>query len=248
MTRVTDDALSPAAALVRVPGAALSHEEAARQLGLPLAQDDGTRRLTVGRNRSRLVVPGWQVRRADLSDDDLVLTRDGLRVTSVARTLVDLSRVLPTAHAVATADAALRTRAVKEGVLRAALVAARGTGSARARTVQSLTDPQAGSVLESLLRVQLHDAGFPAPCTQYEVRAAGRFVARVDFCWPAARLVVEADGFAFHSDRASYRKDRQRMNQLESLGWRVLRFTWEDVVGRPEYIVALVAACLPKAA
>ena len=70
----------------------------------------------------------------------------------------------------------------------------------------------------------------------------------MDFCWVAERLVVEADGFAFHSDRAAYRKDRERMNALERLGWRVLRFTWEDVVRRPEYVVAAVGAVLARAA
>ncbi len=65
-------------------------------------------------------------------------------------------------------------------------------------------------------------------------------MAQVDLCWPAACLIVEADGFAFHSDRAAYRRDRERLNQLERLGWRVLRVTWEDVVHRPEHVVALV--------
>ncbi|MDP9496716.1 MAG: DUF559 domain-containing protein [Actinomycetota bacterium] len=68
-------------------------------------------------------------------------------------------------------------------------------------------------------------------------------MAQVDLCWPAACLIVEADGFAFHSDRAAYRRDRERLNQLERLGWRVLRVTWEDVVHRPEHVVALVREC-----
>jgi very-short-patch-repair endonuclease len=73
-------------------------------------------------------------------------------------------------------------------------------------------------------------------------------VARVDFAWPAARLIVEADGFAYHSDRESYRRDRERLNHLERLGWRVLRFTWEDVVSRPEYVTNLVGAVLRQVA
>jgi very-short-patch-repair endonuclease len=59
---------------------------------------------------------------------------------------------------------------------------------------------------------------------------------------------VEADGFAFHADRLAYRRDRERQNQLERLGWRVLRFTWEDVRGRPEHVVALIRDCLRIAA
>ena len=108
-----------------------------------------------------------------------------------------------------------------------------------------LVDPLSGSVLETLLRVLLHLAGLPAPETQHEVHEAdGSFVARVDFAWPGARLVVEADGFAFHSDRAAYRSDRRRVNALERLGWRVLRPSWEDVRHHPEEVVRTVRACL----
>lgn len=85
----------------------------------------------------------------------------------------------------------------------------------------------------------------PRPVPQFVVRNEdGSFLARVDFCWPALGLIVEADGFAFHADRAAYRKDRERLNGLERLGWRVLRFTWEDVVSRPDYVLELVAECL----
>jgi very-short-patch-repair endonuclease len=98
--------------------------------------------------------------------------------------------------------------------------------------------------MESLLRVLLHEAGIPRPRTQYRVREHGQEVARVDFCWPEQRLVVEADGYAFHSSRDDYRRDRRRMNDLERLGWRVLRFSWEDVTQRPDYVSGLVRACL----
>ncbi len=240
--------ISPARALVLVPGAVLSHEVAARELGLELVDEDVTHRLTVPRNRSRVALPGWRVRRADVSDDDLHVTPSGLRVTAAARTVVDLARVLPLAHAVAVGDSAVRQRMVEPPELRQTLRSAKGAGAAHVHSVAPLLDPRAGSVLESLLRVLLVLSGFPPPVSQHEIRAAGVLVARVDFCWVEQRLVVEADGFAYHSDRAAYRKDRQRMNQLESLGWRVLRFTWEDVVHRPAYVLALVGECLRLAA
>lgn len=238
------DLLSPAAVLVRVPGAVLSHEVAARALGLELPDDDGRCRLTVARNRSRVRVPGWEVHRSDVPEDDLLLTPEGLRITSVPRTVVDLARALPLARAVAVGDSALRQRLDLEPGLRVALRSSRGSGAAQAHRVGRLLDPRAGSVLESVLRVVLLEAGLPAPRTQHEIRQGGRLVARVDFCWPAERLVVEADGFAFHSDRAAYRKDRERLNELALLGWRVLRFTWEDVMGRPEHVVGTVLRCL----
>jgi very-short-patch-repair endonuclease len=106
-----------------------------------------------------------------------------------------------------------------------------------------LIDPAAGSPLESIFRVVLWSAGVPAPLSQYEV-VDGLFMARVDFAWPDYRLIVELDGFAYHADRASYRNDRERGNQLERLRWRVLRFTWEDVMFRPDEVVALILAAI----
>lgn len=234
------------AALVRAGRTAVvSHELAALAHGLDLV-DDPVARLTVPRNASRRVVPGWQVRRAPLPAADVVEVA-GLRLTTPARTVADLCRVLPPDRAVATADSALRTGAVSLEEL--ALGRALGRGAARLRLVGSLVDPRSASVLESLLRVLLALAGLPAPEPQYVVRdRAGGFVGRVDLCWPAARLVVEADGFAFHSDRASYRSDRRRLNELERLGWRVLRFSWEDVLERPQVVVAVVRDCLALAA
>lgn len=226
--------------------AALSHESAAAVWGIEMLAP-GTPRLTVPRNRSRLLVPGWVVVRADLPGDQ-VEERDGVRITSVLRTLQDLCRVLSFVQAVVAADSALRQGLVGEVDLRGRLDAAWGHGSARPRAVARALDPLSGSVLETLLRLLLRGV-LPAPVSQFEVRdRLGVFVARVDMCWPDVRLVVEGDGFAFHSDRAAYRRDRERLNQLERLGWRVLRFTWEDVVHRPEHVVALVQECYRQGA
>jgi hypothetical protein len=240
---------SPAArALVDVPGAVLSHESAARVLRIELVEDSGVQRLTVPRNRSRVALEGWDVRRAPLSDADLARTTSGLVLTGPTRTVVDLARVLPRARAVAAADSALRKGIVTVAALSTTLRAGRGPGASQLCAVAALLDPLSGSVLESLLRVLLVEAGMAPPLRQHEVRAGGFLVGRVDFCWPAHRLVVEADGFEHHSDREDYRRDRQRLNQLVSLGWRVLRFSWEDVVHRPAYVVALVRTCLSAGA
>lgn len=240
--------VDPAArALVDLPGAVLSHESAARVLGIELVEDTGVQRLTVPRNSSRKALPGWEVRRAPLPEADVRRTPEGLVLTEPARTVADLARVLPLAHGVAAADSALRKRLVTAAVLLDVLHRGRGPGAPERRAVAMLIDPRSGSVLETLLRVLLHEAGVEPPVTQHEIRARGVLLARVDFCWPARRLVVEADGFEHHSERADYRRDRQRLNQLVSAGWHVLRFSWEDVVHRPEYVLALVRTCLAAA-
>ena len=151
-------------------------------------------------------------------------------------------------HAVATADSALRQGLVPLTELRRDLATSCGRGSGRTRRVGASVDPLSGTVLETLLHLLLH-AVVPEPVSQFEIRDRwGAFVARVDLCWRDVRLVAEADGFAYHSDRASYRRDRERLNQLERLGWRVLRFSWEDVVSRPEHVVALARECYQQGA
>jgi very-short-patch-repair endonuclease len=94
--------------------------------------------------------------------------------------------------------------------------------------------PQSESVLESLLRVLLEDHGLRPPHAQYVVRdERRRFVARADFAYPRERLLVEADGRAWHDAPDRRDDDRRKANAFERLGWRLLRFTWADVVHRP---------------
>ena len=229
------------------PRTTASHETAALLWGIELV---GAPRqwLTVPVGRSRLLVPGWQVRRLDLPDEDVVVV-DGIRRTTPLRTLLDLSVVLPLDEAVAAADSALRQGLVTLEQLVGLLAGRLGRGARRPRAVARAVDPRAGSVLESLLRVLLLVAGLPMPETQYAIHERdGTLVARVDMAWPGARLVVEADGYAFHSDRAAYRSDRRRINALERLGWRVLRFSWEDVRNAPEEVIRTISACLRRAA
>jgi very-short-patch-repair endonuclease len=73
-------------------------------------------------------------------------------------------------------------------------------------------------------------------------------VARVDFAWPELRIALECDGFEFHSDRATFRRDRRRWTALTRAGWRVIVVTWADVVGDPNYVAGSVAVMLAGAA
>ena len=61
----------------------------------------------------------------------------------------------------------------------------------------------------------------------------------VDFCWPEERLIVETDGRR-HLTRAAFERDRARDALLTSVGWRVMRFTTQQVRGDPPTIAARV--------
>ena len=238
----TDEAVR--AATVGLRGTA-SHTSAARAWGIELLQPGETAEVTVGRDRSRAAWPSTVLHRRDLPADDVV-ERDGLRLTTPLRTVLDLARSLPLEQAVAAADSALRQGLVTlEELLAAVRALPPALGSSRVLRVVDLVDPGSGSVLESVCRVLFALAGLSTVQTQHPVRGSdGRLIGRVDFAWPEQRLVVEADGFAFHADRRRYRGDRRRTNALVLAGWRVLRFSWEDVLHDPDHVVQLVRAAL----
>ncbi|MFN2589661.1 MAG: endonuclease domain-containing protein [Actinomycetota bacterium] len=66
----------------------------------------------------------------------------------------------------------------------------------------------------------------------------------MDFAYPAARLVIEADSYRYHSGLTSWSHDRARNNQLVALGWRVLAVTVDDLRRNPTSVADQVAASL----
>lgn len=90
-----------------------------------------------------------------------------------------------------------------------------------ARTLAGVTD----SPLETAVLRLLREEGLPVPMLQFEVRDGDRFVARVDFAYPDQGVAIEADGFRYHDGRRHFDHERARGNDLEALGWRVLRVT-----------------------
>jgi very-short-patch-repair endonuclease len=231
------------AAVLRLD-AVVSHHSAALLWGIELVETPEAPHVTVGRNRGGAEHHGVRVHRRDSCPDDRVVI-DGVPVTTVLRTLLDLCRLLPLAEAVASVDSALRQRLTTVEELTAALCdLPAGRGRQRVARVLELMDPESGSVLESVCRVLMLEHGLATPETQLVIRQAGRIVGRVDFAWPGSRLVVETDGFAFHSDRKDYRRDRRRGNALALAGWTVLRFSWEDVMHEPDYVIASIRAAL----
>jgi hypothetical protein len=135
------------------------------------------------------------IRHAGISDAEIG-SWFGVPLTTMPRTIVDLARH-DRRTGIMAADAALREDCVTRTELGAALASARGwPGVRQAREIVSLADGDAESPLESIVRLALHDDGFPPPKLQRVV--AGY---RVDFLWPEYRLILEADG------RGKYRDD-----------------------------------------
>jgi hypothetical protein len=211
--------------------------------GWPMAHTPTEHSITVPRNRRLSGRMGLTVQRVDLPSDAYGEIQ-GVLVTAPLRTVLDCARRLPLAQAVAIADSALRS-GLDIGELQSSARATTGNGAGKVRRVASLADPNAGSVLESVLRVLVSVAGIPPSHTQYAVwDSDGRLVAVADFAYKIQRLLLEADGFTFHRDRQDYRSDRRKANAFLTGGWMLLRFSWEDVMGSPDYVVDTVRAAL----
>jgi hypothetical protein len=167
-----------------------------------------------------------------------VVERDGVAVTGLARTVVDLARTLPFAEAVATGDAALRL-GLEPAALREVLDSAgRRPGVGSARRVVAFVDGRSESVGESFSRVTLSRLGLPPSTLQLEVAGPdGRPVGRCDFGWESARTVGEFDGRVKYGRllRPDQRPEdvlwaeKQREDALRDLGWQVVRWTWWDL-------------------
>ncbi|WP_139283220.1 hypothetical protein [Raineyella antarctica] len=226
--------------------AVLSHVSAAvwRGLDVPWAMIDDrvhvTRGIAGGSIRERLATHTGQV------PDDQWTVIDGLRVTTVARTVVDLARVSEVKPAVALADRVLRqdgadaSRTEMQRILGQSK-GRRGVG--QARWVVGFADPRAESGGESVSRVVLESLGVPTPELQFEVRTVrGALIGRTDFAWPRHRTLGEFDG------RVKYRRlpaangedpgevvfrEKRREDRLRAAGWEVVRWTWDELA-RPE--------------
>lgn len=172
--------------------------------------------------------------------------KDGLRVTPVHRTLVDLARDLdlPSLRSVL-ADAVRRERTTLERVLAAAEGLGGRAGLADLRKACDELDPSFESVLEEEALPHLRAAGLVDPVRQLEVHdAQGRFVARLDFADVDLKLAIEIDGWGHHSSPEARSRDSRRDRRLAALGWVVVRFTTDDVRRGAARMVEELAAVL----
>jgi hypothetical protein len=226
------------------PFAVASHLSAAAALGWDLLDQPDRPQVIVPRQQRKAPPPGVRVRRQNLSSTD-VMCVGVLPVTVPVRTAVDIASTEHELPATVAIDSALRLRQVTPAEMGAELRSRRYTpGHRRGQAVLDLADPTSGSVPESVARLLFRRAGLPVPCSQYEIALDDGRTARVDFAWPEHRLIVEIDGFAWHSSQNALQRDHSRQNRLTLAGWTVLRYTADDVRHRPEKILAEITEAL----
>jgi len=231
----------------------VSHESAATIHELPLVRfDRAIVHLTrPGTGGGRRTATRW-VHAGELPGKFRIIL-EGVDLTSVARTLVDLGRTSAIDTTVAAGDAALHGHITSWSEILDALREARcHKGSARAWRALRLLDARAESPGESLLRLGLMGRGLPEPTLQVEIRDdRDRFVARVDLAFLRYGVLVEFDG------RGKYREllkpgqdvtqavleEKAREELLTELGWLVIRVTWADLRDPGRLAERIARAC-----
>jgi AbiEi antitoxin C-terminal domain/Protein of unknown function (DUF559) len=167
---------------------------------------------------------------ADVIAADEITEVDGMRVTTPARTALDLARRYPLDQAVTTIDALLHATKRKVADVELLVDRHRGIkGIRRARRTIELADPEAESPRETWLRLLVVRAGVPCPTTQLLVHDRfGQVVARVDLGWSDLKIAIEYDGDHHWTDRRQLTYDIRRTETLRELGWIVIRVTADD--------------------
>ncbi len=218
--------------------------------GLPLFSD-GLKRVSLTRDRAG----GGATRRyvrvygGTLPEEDITELA-GMRVTTPARTVVDLACTLPPFQAVPIGDAALRRGLTPAEVAETLERAGRRVpGSVRPGERSSMLDRRSESVGESASRVVFRDRGIPKPEPQFEI-VDGAFTAWVDFAWPEFRTIGEFDGKSKYGELVPEGKtpadvlfaEKEREDRLRALGWQVVRWIWTDLLHPTALIRRLHAA------
>lgn len=229
-----DEAIRVAHALQGV----LSHGSAALAWGWALKDVPDRPHVTVPVKRkvSTSARAGIHLHRRDLHEDQV---SDGR--TGVALTLEQCLRTMPFPDALAVADSALREGVLPETLQNLARNV-RGPGAPRIRAVAAVANGLAANPFESVLRAVALDVPGLAVRPQVWIGQV-----RPDLVDEELRIVLEADSFAWHGSRRALRRDAERYNDLTVSGWLVLRFSWEEVMVRPQRVRGVLVAAVDLA-
>lgn len=179
----------------------------------------------------RVVLPAWAR-----------TTRGDLPITTSSWTVLDL-----VGAAAREGDASrLLDRGLQQGWLRPDDIQRRlaacpnRPGNPRLRRLGLQLQDGAASRSERVLHSILRGGRVTGWKANYRIPLVDGAAIVADVAFPRRRLVIEVDGWAYHSDVDRFRRDRHRQNTLVALGWTVLRFTWADLTERPGYVLAAI--------
>ena len=222
-----------AALLACGPSSVLSHRSAGVVHGFI---EDGQLIVDVTTTRGRGRLDGVRVHRGRRE----LVRVDGLPVTMIDRTLVDLASVLTPRELERAVDAAIRKGHPQRAMERRGIRGAASLNALNRRNLSGHTITR--SELEERFLRLIRRAGLPDPEMNVDVEGF-----EVDAVWRGQRVIVELDGDRFHRQPGVRRRDRRRDAALMLAGWHVLRYGWDDVTNAPAELTALLATMPPCA-
>lgn len=223
--------------------AVLSHRSAAWLWGL---RPDNRRRVDVTVPRpGQSQRTGIHVHTSQPFHKDDITEIDGIPVTSLARTLLDLAEVVPVDHVAKCIEEAMRKRIYDH------------------KAVQDLLSRSHGRRGRRPLRLILADAFPIEPATRAELEREFQKLIRthrlakpnintlvegheVDAVWLKPKVIVELDGFEGHGTRRAFEDDRVRDATLQLAGYRVIRITWRRLKQQPDEVARTLQELLSR--
>lgn len=222
-----------AACLAAGPTAAGSHRSAAAIWDV----GGGDRRIReiLCRRWRRTKEPGLVVHETKVLEPHDVTVVDGIPVTTIERTLLDLGAVRHPLTVERAVETALRKELTSLPDLRATVRRLGRPGRNGAGVLRRIIDPRdphrrlTESTMEMKLLQVIRTHGLPEPVTQFEIRERGVLVARVDAAYPDLRIALEYESLDWHTGNAALIRDSARRNAIVALGWRPIAVTVEDL-------------------
>ena len=239
------------AAVLALP-AVVSHESAAQLHGLG-CESFKEAVVTVPHRRSNRFVEVRVHQSTDLHRRHVTRVA-GFPITNPVRTMFDLASVTEIDELRSIAQRALAARRVTyEGLAEILEELGRRGRPGTARFRELLEDVAPGlvvpeSVMEEKMLALLSEGGLPKPTLQMPLPWRSPTKGRVDFAYEDARVIVECDGRRWHTTMEAFERDRRRDNLAQLNGWRVLRFTWNDLTETPARVVYQISQALRLAA
>jgi very-short-patch-repair endonuclease len=208
-------------------GAFLSHLDAAALWGFYYGLGPRVH-VTVKWQRS---IDGLILHRTRRLDPDETTTRNGIPVTAVARTLVDLTEYLSEDRLLRAMREAEYQRLLDLDALNAAVERAHGRRRLKPLK-QAIGLHRPGQIIRGELELRfaelLRGTGVREPEKNVALQVRGKTYV-LDCYWPEHRLAVELDGRDGHARELAFESDRRRDAALNAIGIRLLRFTWQRV-------------------
>jgi predicted transcriptional regulator of viral defense system/very-short-patch-repair endonuclease len=236
-----------AAVLAYVPGTVLSHRSGA---GLWALRPDN--RASVEISVPRLGIhsrPGIDVHARTLDPEDVTIV-DGIPVTTVARTLVDLGDVTSRRNVERAVEQAEILRLFDRRQIDDALHRAgqRRGASVLTSVLEELSGPTLTETdLEEAFLAIVREAGLPDPEVNAPMTLSDGTPVRIDFLWRTERLAVETDGHPFHRTRQSRERDTRRDQLLRLAGFEPVRYTDKQVALEPGWVSETLVALASRA-